>query len=381
VAVEVFVGNPLLTWGRDNPRPIFYPLDNRKFSGKPVSARAFRDITTSLEALGVIRRKAGKNCLTAPRAARFWPTETLLHMAEASGILTSVVRACFGQVRELPAPVVHHPVVLYPMTWNKVAKRKPLSIANHDIHAWLVAEDVREHNGFAATFSVKGCRTPRWRRQFSENWNLHGRWYAVGGGNYQVMPERDRLSAITINGEPVSEIDISASFLSILHARMGLPLPTGDLYAVSESFPRKVIKAWINASISKGSPVTKWSAKTLKSYPETNEFDAKAIGSVVMSRYPLLKDTAGALGVADCGLRVGKGKDEFPRVKVLANRLMNIEADVTTLAMRKLRHQGILSLPMHDGLIVPGSSADACKEAMLTAAREKLGIELRLSMN
>ena len=50
---------------------------------------------------------------------------------------------------------------------------------------------------------------------------------------------------MTIGGEEVFEIDINASYLTILHGIAGYPLPNkDDLYAIG-SYNRVIVKAWI----------------------------------------------------------------------------------------------------------------------------------------
>jgi hypothetical protein len=66
-----------------------------------------------------------------------------------------------------------------------------------------------EHYGFTRNFN-------------NRSWKKGGRLYSVGGG-YQRLSEKKRLE-MTINGEAVVEIDIKASFLTIYHARLGVPL-------------------------------------------------------------------------------------------------------------------------------------------------------------
>ena len=99
---------------------------------------------------------------------------------------------------------------------------------------------------------------------FTASWQLHGRWYAVGSeGNYQRLSEIERLG-LTINGEPVVEVDVHASHLSIMHGLLGRPLPDiDDLYDFSD-VPRWVVKAWITAALGKGSPVQKWATRAAR---------------------------------------------------------------------------------------------------------------------
>ena len=54
---------------------------------------------------------------------------------------------------------------------------------------------------------------------------------------------------MTIGGEEVVEIDINASYLTILHGMAGYPLPNrDDLYAIG-GYNRTIVKAWITATI------------------------------------------------------------------------------------------------------------------------------------
>lgn len=92
--------------------------------------------------------------------------------------------------------------------------------------------EVEEVNTFAGHIDVGGGLPPRWKRVFTVNASLGGRWTAVGReGVYQTMPEVDRPSRITIAGEPVAELDVSACQLFIVQGLLRLPLPEGDLMA------------------------------------------------------------------------------------------------------------------------------------------------------
>ena len=53
-------------------------------------------------------------------------------------------------------------------------------------------------------------------------WNKGGRLYSDGKGSYQNIPRPERLK-MTIDGESVCEIDIRASYLTILHALHRVP--------------------------------------------------------------------------------------------------------------------------------------------------------------
>ena len=75
-----------------------------------------------------------------------------------------------------------------------------------------------------------------------------GRIYGVGDYNYQNVRKSDRPN-LRIDGEPIVEIDINASYLSILHGISGCPLPErDDLYDIG-GIDRTIIKAWVSSTI------------------------------------------------------------------------------------------------------------------------------------
>ena len=76
---------------------------------------------------------------------------------------------------------------------------------------------------------------------------------------------------MTINGEPVCEIDIRASYLTIFHALYDEPFdPTNDPYKVAGLGPeaRDVVKMWITASFGNNAPITKWPTELVAKYRE-----------------------------------------------------------------------------------------------------------------
>jgi hypothetical protein len=84
--------------------------------------------------------------------------------------------------------------------------------------------DIKELNEFLARFELTGGRHEGYVRIFNNcSWQKGGRLYSQCHGSYQLMPEPKRWE-MKINGEPVAEIDIKASFLTVYHAKLGMPL-------------------------------------------------------------------------------------------------------------------------------------------------------------
>ena len=89
------------------------------------------------------------------------------------------------------------------------------------IEADAMRASVAELNAHVCTVQVTGCPPPAFRRVFRADLRLGGRFYAVGGSNYQNQPKEDR-ALIRIGGEPVVEVDLHAAFLTLLLGLCGV---------------------------------------------------------------------------------------------------------------------------------------------------------------
>ena len=111
--------------------------------------------------------------------------------------------------------------------------------------------EVVELNARVAAADVRGCVPPVFRRTFQGDLRLGGRAHALGPGNFQIMPERDRIADITIGGKPVAEVDVSACYLTIFLALTGTLAMPADPYAVP-GLPRDAVKAWMTQTFGGG---------------------------------------------------------------------------------------------------------------------------------
>ena len=177
------------------------------------------------------------------------------------------------------------------------------------------------------------------------DWNMGGRLYSYGEGNYQQMERADRLR-MTMNGEAVCEIDIRASYLTIFHALYGEPFDaTNDPYDVPGLGleARDVVKMWITASFGNNAPITKWPKEIVAKYRERTgktlgkRYAASKIGEKVMQAFPLLT----RLGEIVNGKERGWAE------------LMYLESQAMHVTMFQLMHEKIPSLAVHDSIIVP----------------------------
>jgi hypothetical protein len=341
------------------------------FTDAPVSYRTFVAVRGALLAVGMVieadsrrfSRGEGFAGETLWRGwwSRYWPTVSLLALADRHGVTRQDARSDFRIAATSRAPVVVRPVEaegLKTRVEGRVEKGAPLQLPADFGPFKAAAIEVIAQNSFAASVNVAGCTPPRWVRRFGPDPRLHGRWYAqaaskTDGSVYQPMRKVDRVSLIRIGGEEVAEMDVSASLLSILHGLRGQALPTDDPYAV-DGLPRGVVKAWITTTIGKGKATTRWGRDA---DPATKAHKAAEVGAAILARYPFLSDLVWCL---PRDLRTISPKPS----EVVPHFLMGVEASALTNSMRALREQGVLALPMHDGLIVPRAAQEAARKTL-----------------
>ncbi len=367
-------GGLLRAWGRDEALATFRSLKTNDFTGEPIGIRTFQPVMLGLEALGLLHRQDGHRKHPGDSwTNRYWPSIELLRLALGHGLTPGTLKAAFRLEAPIKPPKVGPPLQLRALkVRGKKGKPPSLPIEADDLVAQALELDVAEQNALAERTQVTGCLPPRFRRGFKRDWDLHGRWYAFGGeGNYQQLPEADRLK-ITMGGEPVAEVDIAASHLTLLHGLLGLPAPEGDLYEI-DGLPRDVVKAWVNATIGKGSPVLRrWAKETKASYPVCEQFSAAEVGERVMARYPFLR--------TPCVVLPPQTDGADPKL-VLHHRMTNLEAIILSEVMRQLRQREALTLPMHDGLVVPEAAVPLAMEALWAVGAEIGKVRLRLKVS
>jgi hypothetical protein len=387
-AVGAVVSALLTNWGRSPARPVYRSGKATGFSNGPVGHRQFIAVIEGLQSLGFVGSQRGYQIATdwgdakswSGKAARFWPTAALLEFATSHGVTADTVDRQFKAPPPTKAPSVRKLVVVTSLkrtigyrTGQGMKQQLEESVLSSELER--VRSSVLATNAFCAQHDVQGCLPPRLKRTFTVNASLGGRWIAVGReGVYQTMPAAERLTRITIDGEPVAEVDVHASHLSIIHGLLGLPLPSDDLYGFP-TVPRAVVKGWITATLEKGSPVTKWARKATGDNSELHDYDPRQVGGVICERYPFLRNPADAVAIP-------AGLNKMTRIerpsKLLTHRLMAIEAKALTGAMEYLRiARGVLALPMHDGLLVPLSGADHAPGVLVGAYSAAAKVRIR----
>jgi hypothetical protein len=374
-ALERFVGDLLRARaGTNTTGRIYRPTGKSDFSDAPVKYDMFMRVIEGLKALGLVEHSKGRTRsqdtgfgfrVTVPgRAARFWPTPKLLKLAEEHGIHSGNVGDHFA-----PEPPTNPLVLRDYATGRGQHKERGRIIRDYERmpETERLARDIKELNEFLARFELTGGRHEGYVRIFNNcSWQKGGRLYSQCHGSYQLMPETKRLE-MKINGEPVAEIDIKASFLTVYHAKLGMPLRDREDPYARAGIARDVAKLWCIASFGASAPKRRWPAEMVKEYQKSTGQDlrkvakASEVAKAMLSAFPALQKL-----------------EEHPHIWADL-QFAEAEAVVGTMLILKRRHD-VPSLSMHDGIIVPRRKWDLAKDIFTREYRRVVGVEPMLTV-
>jgi hypothetical protein len=301
-AIEGFVGDLLLAQTREKGGGWVYRSTRREsFTGDAVSYRQFKRLLDSLVDSNLIEMKKGFQPRTkfsdsegggsmASRswAPRFRANQALLKLAEQNGVYPSDAMQHF--IKELPKDPLQVRARSVREDGRKVRGalikwRKEFNAKVRQRGEKLEAE-VKELNEFLDKADIRGGIHRGYVRVFNNGddptffWSLGGRLYS-GDDSYQHVQRSERLR-MTLNDEPVCEIDIRASYLTIYHAihRAKLDL-TNDPYVLPKlgQNARAAVKAWFVTTFGSPKHISRWPKDTKKDYREETGRD--------LSEYPI----------------------------------------------------------------------------------------------
>lgn len=207
-----------------------------------------------------------------------------------------------------------------------------------------------------------------------------GRFYAEGGA-YQSLPKAERAK-LTIDGEPVVEIDYSELHPVLAYAECGRPFP-GEAYDLP-GYPRGLVKVAVAIMLNSSSPSGARHTLAHKPGMATVVLGDRApdadISSVVWGqlteRFPGYAQAAHA--AAEKLIERLRKKHEAIRSLFFTSsgtRLQRLDSDIAEAVMRRMRRQGIVVLPVHDSFLVQVSKATDLEAAMVEEA-ERAGVNV-----
>jgi hypothetical protein len=186
----------------------------------------------------------------------------------------------------------------------------------------------------------------------AHSFNRHGRLY---GGFWQHL-KREHRHMLTVNGEPVADLDFAGMFVNLAYLHQGLPPPAGDIYAVAGlENCRDVVKSLMVSLFFREVPAKRMPKEARNEMPP----------GWTMARF---KRAAGALHPAIAPL--------FDTV--VGFELMATESRLLVAILLELSQRSIPALPMHDGIMVPQTAKRDALTVMEAASLSHLGYHLKV---
>lgn len=356
-----------LLWASDHAEALgfCYRSANRQAftnSGTKASSRAYEWQVPALVSAGMIDVRVGytawddfdgDSVVLFRRATRMRATPALMAMAQRYGISPDNLTDHYHKI----TPKLTRLVVLRAGN-HAGGKGKTLRYPDTE-KASSKEREVERINAIYSRHQFEGLPQPQVYRLFncadSEgfDFNKGGRLY----GEFQNT-SKERRKDVTIDGQPVVELDLKASHLTALYGITKTPMPEGDPYAV-EGLPRAVVKGVVTAMIGLGhTDLTRWSSKSkailladlgreqpLDAKTFSRRYPARMVAEKVLKQHPVLHHLSpNTLDWAD---------------------LQFLEGEVLVKVILRLGEEhDIPALPVHDSIIVPKDAAEIARACL-----------------
>jgi hypothetical protein len=356
-------------------------LNAKSFTDSPVSYSDFTNVLKAAEAGDLIERHGGPyqpyefpgGVAGIGKATGFRVKPRLITLAADHGITPNNIEEHFEQrLPKLPPK----PLVLKGSSTRVChVKFKGQSISfQRTALTDQIERDVKEINEFLSRHEIAGGIHRGYRRVFNQGdrdayrWNKGGRLYSIGDDSYQTLKKEQRLQ-MKLDGEAVVEIDIRASYLTLLHGLKSVPFDAArrDLYRI-KGLPRSVAKAWVTMTLRHTGFHRAWSKQTVDDLRangktiDVKQYPVKQIAPLVLKALPILKD--------------------WPSQAVSSFDLMYKESEAVIGTMLELINEHDRpSLSVHDGIIVPMRGMEDACSILQRRYKEVSGIAPSLSVN
>jgi hypothetical protein len=380
-ATGAFLADLLRPLDADEPNGwVYRSLKKASFTGAAVPRRTFDQLVGGLKGLAFLDHVPGHKVSderedTGMYAARFRATPAFLRFCAEHGVEPTKVLDHFEFEYDLPKNPIEKRARKEKHWYSKTKPPGKVMEFERTDHVEFMENSIRELNAYFDKQTLRGGAHHGYVRIFSNgddpdfNWNKGGRFYSQHvNDSYQSM-SGTRRRMMTINGEPVVEIDIRASYLTIFLSMHGIQLDaTKDPYEL-QGFGqehRTAVKQWFSGTFGNTKPIRRWPPEMVKDEPKLSQYRVASITEAVMAKYPALATW---------------GQPLNGRILSWAD-LMFLESNVMYGAMLNLMHiHDTASLSVHDSLIVPVSKAEIAKEAITMSFHAKQRVEPLLKIN
>ena len=354
---------------------VYRSMQAQGFTGKRVSYRTFASLVDALKDNDLVEHRApvnfwvpgfdsGKKVVRSRFAARFRANGKLLKLSREYGITDTNVEDHFIE------GLSEDPLVL--KTTSRRANGRKERGRPIKFERTTKAETLRHHvlrlNSFLDEHVIRGGTHRGFIRVFNNgddpdfNWNKGGRLYSPGEDSYQQLPREARLH-MTINGKPVCEIDVRASYLTILHALHDVPFEVSDDHDPYDipGLSRFAVKSYVAVFLGNKALPKRWPEEIREEYAEENDgrnlskdFPIKKIGAKVIEKIHLLSRW-----------------NELPETWA---DLMWLESEAIIATMLELMENKVPCLPVHDSLLVPVSEREMASKVLSHHYRKICGV-------
>ena len=379
LGVELVLSDLLSTLANKRSSWVYRSMFRNTFSGEPIGADTFNNIINLIQDNNLLKTHKGGNVAnpfydpntSSPqfnpgKAKRFKPSEALLSLAASFDINGD--NFCDHFTVSLPKK----PIRLRAAKGGSRSSmdRGPALQFEETEQTKALTQQVQKLNQYLIDHSLEGGNFNGYIRGFNKgnhstfNWDRGGRLYAVGADNYQLLKKAERLQ-MKIDGKPVAEIDINASFLRIFHSLINQPLPDRDDPYTVDGLPRDVVKAWVTATFGHDKFHRSWPPKINKRLRDDG------------------MDTSKGMSMAKVQEKVVEAIPSFKLWNPEEHgwpRLMFLESEQMIASMEQLRDKyDIPAFSIHDSVVVPAE----CVEIATAVLREKFegcfGLEYRFT--
>lgn len=223
--------------------------------------------------------------------------------------------------------------------------------------------DTEHYRELVRHFSVRNHQTIR----FDQGGRLYGKTFWLN------LPA-ERRGGLRIDGEPLADLDFQNLGPRIAYVLLGKEPPSGDLYDLTGLLPgydhgnpehRKAIKQSFAACLNGGAGGNRAPNRKTKKpgilAPLPKGTSAAKVRKAIFEKHP--------------GFEVFYERAKAGEVAV-GFEIMFKESCILLNALERLKDAGVVALPFHDGLMVARSNAQIAKDALRTASKEVLGVEL-----
>ena len=307
-------------------------------------------------------------------------TRKLIDCADSYGVRLDDLHTHF---RRMPRPAsAKAPIAKKTSSRNFRGEKvdgKPMPVDLLDPKVAALAKQVNDINGVMAKQFMEPDRHIILRRVFNQgdlpsfNWDKGGRLISPGVDSYQQMPSERKKPGeliradIRLNGEATVEIDIRASHLTILRAKLGIVFDAEQDPYVGFGLDRFIVKTWVTMTLGHDKFHRAWSVKAKKKYQQ------KFNGQSLQDDFPIAKTRATILEA----LPFLRNWESSP---IRWGDLQFIESEIIVNSVWRLAvEHSIAAFPVHDSLIVQVSHRKTAERILAEEFSRAVGVRPGLS--